>query len=168
VFSYRDGQTNRKEQIGTVEHFPTKSAAQKACESLHKHINNGNLRPRTLADLMCRLHPEESSEGSKKAHSTREMYGSYIDVDSASQDGYALSEVSTVEVKSGLGGLSLAYASKAKIRSIMSAIFNHAGRHEWAKRNPITLVRGSAMREKVPDVLTAEEIEALLAELQRP
>ena len=53
VFSYRDGQTNRKEQIGTVEHFPTKSAAQKACESLHKHINNGNLRPRTLADLIA-------------------------------------------------------------------------------------------------------------------
>ena len=34
AFRYRDGQVNRKEIIGTVEQFATKSAAKKACESL--------------------------------------------------------------------------------------------------------------------------------------
>ena len=39
VFRFRDGQTNRKEQVGTVEQFPTKSAAMKACELLRANIN---------------------------------------------------------------------------------------------------------------------------------
>ena len=48
----------------------------------------------------------------------------------------------------------------------MSAIFNHAMRYEWTVRNPITLVRQSAKRQRVPEILTAEEIKSLLAELQ--
>jgi integrase len=50
----------------------------------------------------------------------------------------------------------------------MSVIFNHAMRYEWLNRNPIALVRQSAKRERLPDVLTAEEIGALLAELADP
>ena len=41
-------------------------------------------------------------------------------------------------------------------------------RYEWTDKNPITLVRQSAKRERLPDVLTAEEIGALLAELREP
>jgi len=169
VFRYRDGQSNRKEIVGDVLQYPTKSAAQRACESLRKQINTGSLRPRTLADLIAHYTLRELSEGSKKAYSTREMYGSYIKMHVLPKWGeYALSDVRTVDVEEWLGGLSLANASKAKIRSIMSAIFNHAMRYEWADRNPITLVRQSAKREKTPDVLTAEEIGALLVELPEP
>ena len=50
----------------------------------------------------------------------------------------------------------------------MHALFNHAMRYEFFDRNPISLVRQSAKRERVPDVLTAEEIGALLAELREP
>ena len=50
----------------------------------------------------------------------------------------------------------------------MSALFNHAIRHEWTERNPIRFVRQSAKRERAPDVLTAEEFKALLAELDGP
>ncbi len=50
----------------------------------------------------------------------------------------------------------------------MSAIFSHAMRYEWLNRNPIALVRQSAKRERLPDVLTAEEIGALLVELPEP
>ena len=52
VFRYRDGQSNRKEQIGTVEQFPTKSAARKACESLRANINRETRSPRTVAELV--------------------------------------------------------------------------------------------------------------------
>jgi integrase len=48
----------------------------------------------------------------------------------------------------------------------MSAVFNHAVRHEWLDKNPITLVRQSAKRESIPEILTVEEIRALLAELE--
>ncbi len=47
----------------------------------------------------------------------------------------------------------------------MSTLFNHAMRYEWTDRNPIRLVRQSAKRLTTPDVLTAEEIGKLLANL---
>ncbi len=50
----------------------------------------------------------------------------------------------------------------------MSTLFNHAMRYEWAEKNPIRLVRQSAKRERTPDVLTAEEIRALLGKLEGP
>ena len=169
VFRYRDGQANRKEIIGTLEQFPTKSAARKVCESLRVQINNGASRPRTVADLIAHYTEKELSENSNKAHSTRDMYGSYIRTWVLPEWGtHSLSDVRTVDVEAWLGGLSLANASKAKIRSIMSAVFNHAMRYEWADKNPITLVRQSAKRERLPDVLTAEEIGALLVELREP
>ena len=62
----------------------------------------------------------------------------------------------------------LARGSKAKIRNILSALFSHAIRWEWADKNPITKVRQSAKRLRTPDVLTPEEITALLAELPEP
>jgi hypothetical protein len=50
----------------------------------------------------------------------------------------------------------------------MSAVFNHAMRHEWLEKNPISLVRQSAKRESIPAVLDAAEISALLTELPFP
>jgi integrase len=50
----------------------------------------------------------------------------------------------------------------------MHIIFAHAGRHEWLNKNPISLVRQSAKREKTPDILDAEELRRLLVELQNP
>jgi integrase len=41
-------------------------------------------------------------------------------------------------------------------------------RHEWIGRNPITLVRQSAKRQRIPEVLTVEEIRALIRELAQP
>ena|ERR1700730_13540035 len=47
-------------------------------------------------------------------------------------------------------GERLADATKAKIRNLMSVLFNHAIRYEWLEqgRNPITLVRQSAQRRE--------------------
>jgi integrase len=76
--------------------------------------------------------------------------------------------VRTVAVEDWLRSLPLANGSKAKIRNLMSTLFNHAMRYEWADKNPIRLVRQSAKRERTPDVLTAEEIKSLLSELRGP
>ncbi|MEO8726669.1 MAG: site-specific integrase [Acidobacteriaceae bacterium] len=50
----------------------------------------------------------------------------------------------------------------------MSALYSHAIRWEWTEKNPITSVRQSAKRQKVPVVLTGEEIMAILKELPDP
>jgi integrase len=77
----------------------------------------------------------------------------------------SLSEVRTVAVESWLGTLPLANGSRAKVRNIMSALYSHAIRWEFFDKNPITLVRQSAKRNRIPDVLTVDELKSLLAEL---
>jgi integrase len=47
----------------------------------------------------------------------------------------------------------------------MSALFTHAMRYEWIDRNPIKLVRQSAKRERIPDVLELWELQLLLNKL---
>jgi integrase len=61
-----------------------------------------------------------------------------------------------------LGTLPLARGSRAKIRNLMSVVFNHGRRHDFIDRNPISLVRQSAKRQTVPDVLLPSEINRLL------
>jgi integrase len=73
-----------------------------------------------------------------------------------------LSEVRTTEVELWLRSLPLAKSSSAKIRGILSVLFNHACRHELFDRNPIRLVRQSAKRRTTPSVLTPAEIKALI------
>jgi integrase len=67
-------------------------------------------------------------------------------------------------------GDELANATKAKIRNVMSVLFNHAIRYEWLEQgsNPITLVRQSAQRRSIPNVLEASKIQSLLAQLENP
>jgi integrase len=104
-----------------------------------------------------------------KAHTTRAVYESYIRTWVLPHWGSrSLLEVKTVAVEDWLRGLQLANGSKAKVRNVMHALFNHAMRHEWAARNPITLVRQSAKRQRTPDVLEVDETKALLSELKDP
>ena len=169
VFRFRDGQTNRKAVVGTLAQFPTKTAARQACELLRSNLNRDTGSPRTVADLVSHYTDKELSQNGRKAHSTRGVYTSYIRKWILPAWGtLAMTDVKTVAVEAWLGTLPLANASKAKIRNVMSAIFTHAMRYEWLNRNPITLVRQSAKRERLPDVLTALEIGALLVELPDP
>src|SRR6202789_4248800 len=68
--------------------------------------------------------------------------------------------------RSGVGKLNLARGSKAKIR-IMSVLFNHAIRHEFLPQGatPITMVRQSAERMPLPDILEVSELVALFDQL---
>ena len=78
---------------------------------------------------------------------------------------YELGEVRTIEVESWLRSLPLARSSCAKIRNLMSVLFNHAWRYELFDRNPIKLVRQSAKRRAAPNVLAPAEIKLLLDHL---
>jgi integrase len=66
-----------------------------------------------------------------------------------------------------VSGNDRADATKAKIRNLMSVLFNHAIRYEWLEqgRNPITLVRQSAQRRRTPEILEPHEIQNLLKQL---
>lgn len=102
-------------------------------------------------------------------------------IGSSSRDGYGrtwasldIRDVQTVAVERWLQSLCclngdrLADVTKAKIRNLMSVLFNHAIRYEWLEqgKNPITLVRQSSKRKRIPKILEPHEIRNLLAELK--
>lgn len=179
VFRWREtspsGQRiNRKVVVGTVEQYSTRSAAQKAADALRVHVNKE--APRSLLQpLRCEqliahyVDKELSKDNHKRAYSTKAAYRSYLGNWIAPRWGqYRLNDVKTVAAEEWLGNLSLAPGTKAKLRNIMSAVFNHAIRHEWLDKNPISLVRQSAKRERIPAILDAAEIGSLLTELSYP
>ena len=166
VFRYRDGQSNRKEIIGTVEEFATRKAAMKACELLRANINRETRSPRILAELVTHFTAKELPN---KTPYTAEVYAGYLKTRiSPKWDGHSLSDVKAIAVETWLGSLPLANGTKAKLRNLMHALYNHAIRWEFFDHNPITSVRQSAKRTRVPDVLTVEEIGKLLGELADP
>jgi integrase len=91
----------------------------------------------------------------------------YPDEDAARRAVVGLvSEINTdappIQVESWIRGLPLAKSSCAKIRNLMSVLFNHACRYELFDRNPIYLVRQSAKRRTPPAILVPAEIKALI------
>src|SRR5258708_34467351 len=78
---------------------------------------------------------------------------------------YTLNRISAGEVELWLRSLTLAKSSCAKIRNIMSVLFNHGIRYEICKYNPIRLLRQGAKRKKFPTVLSASEVQQLIASL---
>jgi hypothetical protein len=90
----------------------------------------------------------------RKAFSTRAGYECYLNVWILPRWGdHSIDQVKSVAVEEWLDGIRRARGTKAKIRNPMSALFTHTMRYEWADRNPIKLVRQSAKRERIPDVL---------------
>jgi integrase len=166
IFRWRDGQTNRKEIVGTVEQLKTKTSAMRACESLRVNVNRKTRSPRTLAELVTHYNEKELPN---KTPYTGEVYQCYLQKWILPQWGkYSLSDVKAVAVESWLGTLALANGTRAKLRNLMHALYNHALRWEFTDHNPISLVRQSAKRERIPDVLTVVEIRKLLWELAEP
>lgn len=169
IFKWRentpDGRVNKKVVVGTVEQFPTKTAARKAAEPLRINaIADNPAVPVTVTQLVKHY---TNNELPNKAHSTQRTVEASLNVWITPKWGeHRLSDVRTVEVECWLHGLLLANATKAKVRNVMHVIFAHACRHEWLQKNPISLVRQSAKRKKTPDVLEAEELKKLLAYCQ--
>jgi len=158
-----EGRKQRKVIIGTVKQFPKRADAMRACELLRATINRETRSPQTVAELVT--HYMENELPNKTPY-TVQVYGSYLKTWILPLWGdYSLFDVKAVAVEGRLKTLPLAPGTRAKLRNLMHAIFNHAIRWEFFDRNPITLVRQSAKRVRLPEVLTAEEIGKLLAEL---
>ncbi|MFY9939994.1 MAG: site-specific integrase [Silvibacterium sp.] len=129
------------------------------------HAESG---PRTIDELVAhyRLKELAGENQGRKAFSTRAAYECYLKIWILPRWGsYRLDQVKPVAVEEWLGGIKRARATKAKIRNLMSALFHHAMRYEWVDRNPIKLVRQSAKRMTVPDVLELAELQLLLSKL---
>jgi integrase len=109
---------------------------------------------------------ELTKDNTWRSYSTKRAYEAYLKGWIIPHWGTApLCEVRTMAVESWLR-LPLAKSSCAKIRGLLSVLFNHACRYEFFDRNPIRLVRQGAKRRSTPTVLTPAEIKLLLSGLR--
>jgi integrase len=175
VWQFRWSETSRdgkrvyhKKIVGTVEQYPDEDAARCVVVGLVSEINTDarptNSRAMTVAQLCDHFQQRElAKENTWRSHATKKIYQAYLTrwVRPHWQK-YQLAEVRTIQVESWLRGLPLAKSSCAKIRNLMSVLFNHACRYELFDRNPIYLVRQSAKRRTPPAILVPAEIKALI------
>ncbi len=160
----------KKRIVGTVIEFPKRKDAEKAVVQLRVNVNDGAaFAPYNLEQLIAHYRKVELP---LKAHSTAEGYRNYLKLHIIPKWGqHALSAMKSVEVEGWLrnlkkvNGQPASPGTRTKIRNLLSALYAHAIRYEWASRNPITAVRTSAKRLRVPDILAPEEFQALLLEL---
>jgi integrase len=161
----------RKRVIGTVDEYSDAEAARRAVSGLVVEINSGESRTRstamTVGQLCDHFQQRELAKHDRwRSYSTKLTYIAYLSRWVIPQWGkYELGEIKTVQVESWFRSLALARSSCAKIRNLMSVLFNHAQRYELFDRNPIRLVRQSAKRRTAPNVLTPNEIKALVDSL---
>jgi len=185
LYNFREytpsGTVQRCITVGPVSKYPTEAEANRAVELKRFDINQevtqqtpgplltiellaGHYREHELADL--------EDEGEGKASSTKDAYESYLANWIVPQWGsYRLNEVRTIAVENWLKGLrktkgrAMAKGTKAKIRNIMHGLYEHAIRYEFTDRNPITQVRQSSKRERLPEILDVKELQALFSAL---
>ena len=158
----------RKRVIGTACQYADADSARRAVTGLLREINANVFQrchlPMTIAEVCDHFVQRElTKDNSWRSYSTKKSYKAYLNRWVIPRWGSVrLSEVRTTEVELWLRSLPLAKSSCAKIRGILSVLFNHACRHELFDRNPIRLVRQGAKRRTTPNVLTPAEIKALI------
>jgi integrase len=158
----------RKRVIGTVERYPNEAAARSAVTVLLAEVNSEKTRIRTRSVTVAQLcdHFEQrelAKDNTWRSHATKKTYQAYLNRWVRPHwRHYELAEVRTIQVECWLRRLPLAKSSCAKIRNLMSVLFNHACRYELFDRNPIYLVRQSAKRRTPPATLVPAEIKALI------
>jgi integrase len=157
--------------IGSINTLADESAARQAIAALHLDMNPRDARVSggiiTVSELVDHYRQRELKPDTIwKTNSTKVTYEGYLRKWILLRWGkYPLVGINAGEVELWLRSLPLARASCAKIRNIMSVIFNHGIRHGICDRNPIRLVRQSAKRKTFPVILEAAQVQKLLAAL---
>jgi site-specific recombinase XerD len=157
--------TYKKRIIGSTVDLRNRRDAEKAVTSLRSSINAEVGTPKRIDDLVAHYRLHELTR-ERKAFSTieshRVLFKRYIE---PRWGHFQLSAVRTMEVEEWLHSLALAPSSKAKLKCILSTLYNHAIRYEWLTFNPISRVRTSSKRLRDKDVLTPEEFQRLAEQL---
>ena len=162
---------HRRIVLGSTLEFIDECAARQAIVALQLDINGNDVRTRnksvTIAEAFSHfLQQELRTESAWRTFSTRNGYEGYLKKWVIPRWGTrTLDSIKAGEVELWMRSLPLARSTCAKIRNVMSVLFNHTIRHGIGSLNPIRLVRQSAKRKKIPLVLTPDEIRKLIAAL---
>src|SRR5277367_5909110 len=143
----------RKAIIGTIQQYPNVEDAWQASNGLRVSINEARNRQREqvirVTDLIDHYEVTELAldlDDGGKSHATRIVYREFLARWVRPRWGSLnIRDVRTTDVEKWLrqllrqDGSCMAPSTKAKVRNLMSVLFNHAIRHEWLEqgKNPI-------------------------------
>jgi integrase len=161
----------KKKTVGSIEQFPTKGDVKREVENLRAEINARQERggKMTIADAwghfqLHELHDPDVDRSPTTINSYLDYYK--VQILPVWKD-IPLDDVKSVAVEKWLRSLDLAKGTKAKIRNHLSSLFSHCIRHElYTKLNPISSVRQSAVRERDPEILTLDEMKAIIERIE--
>ena len=161
---------HRRIVIGSTDQIADESAARQAVAALQIEINQNmqSTQPAiSIGDLVQHFRQRElRTEFAWRTFSTRNSYeGNLRKWIIPRWSEHPTKTLKAGEVELWLRSLPLARASCAKLRNLMSMLFNHGVRHGICDTNPIRLVRQGAKRKKIPIVLTADEVRRLIEAL---
>jgi integrase len=153
VYRWREATRNattvqRKRIIGTKKEYPTGSAAWKAVNALRLDINAEvvSTSALTVDEIIAHYTAIELADSNSKTARTKEVYRHQLDsIISPKWVSLRLSEVKPIAVEKWLNKMPVAPGTRYKTKGVMSVLFQHAMRYEWATTNPIRLVRQSAI-----------------------
>jgi integrase len=162
----------RKRVVGTVEEYASAPAIRDSVKGLIAKPRSSDLRMKPVAMTVAALcqhfkQRELVLDDNWRSYSARRNYTFLLDRWIIPRWGdYELREIRTIEVESWLRSLARARSTCAKIRNLMSILFNPAWQYEVFDRNPIRLVRQSSKRRTAPNVLIPAEIKLHLDNLE--
>jgi len=155
--------------VGTTAHLPTKAAAERAVEALRLKINSqlpqARLHPVTVNALLDRyLNEVAPREVRKQTQRSYRSYAKHVRTHWGCATLQSLDDPLAIEdwLKT------LSRGTAPHVRNFFHLLFQWAMRWKYVDANPITLVRTSRKRNKIPRVLQPEEVHALLSELGEP
>jgi len=165
-----------------VDQYPSRELAEAAANGFkldfNKDVHRVHHKPILIGDLIDHyLRTRLLAPDTAYSEATKIVYRQFLDLWIKPSWGVRnIRDIRTVEVEAWLSqlrlnnGAAMANGTKAKIRNLLSVIFNHAIRYEWLEQgtNPITFVRQTAKRTKTPSVLEPYEVSNLLKELDPP
>jgi integrase len=123
----------------------------------------------TVNELIEHYRLIELADGNSKTARTKQVYEHQLaNMISPKWGNHRLRDVKAVAVEKWLNSLPVAPGSRYKTKGVMSVLYQHAMRYEWASANPIRHVRQSAIPLQEEIVLTPVEVGALLAQLRDP
>jgi integrase len=120
-------------------------------------------------EIIAHYKETELADTDRKTARTKQVYKHQLDnVISPKWGSHLLKDVRPVAVESWLNAMPVAPGTRYKTKGVLSVLFQHAMRYEWATSNPIRLVRQSAVPQQEEIVLAPVEVAALLGELRDP
>lgn len=161
------GKRHRNVKVGTLDQYPTETAAMRVVDSLRLSVNSGKpqSKPITLRTIVERFKNEEMPQ----RYSTKAAYSSLLRLwIKPKWDNFRIDRIEALDVEHWLKAVNLAPKTKSNIRNLMHLLFECSRRWKLVETNPIQLVRQSAKRLTTPRKLTVEEFQELLDELKDP